>query len=215
MGAAVIIVAAAASVASAQGAQAVVASRPTFGIMVGGNFAKLSGDDAGDVDRRTGFMGGVYADLPVGTSGVSIQPRVLYSMDGAKLNNLDGNGTDATLKTNYIRVPVMVRYTIPTSGAVRPFFSLGPSFGLQIGCKVSADNSGVSASLTCDDLNGQVGGFEKKTFDMAGDIEFGLEFPTGSKSFTVGGIFSQGFTDTFTDVKAHNQGLSVYVGLGF
>lgn len=216
LGAAVIALTAAASVASAQGTPAVATSRPTFGIMAGGNFAKLNGDDAGDVDMRTAFMGGVYADLPVGTGGISIQPRVLFSMEGAKLNNFDGNGTDATLKLNYIRVPVMVRYTIPSAGGVRPFFSLGPSFGLQVGCKMGADNGGSSASASCDDINDELGGgFEKKTFDLSGDFEFGLDFPTGSRSFTIGGIFSQGFTDTFKDAKARNQSLSVFVGVGF
>lgn len=215
VGAAVVILAAAASVASAQGAQPVVVSRSTtFGIMAGGNFAKLNGDDAGDVGMRTAFMGGVYADFPVGTGGLSIQPRVLYSMGGAKVDDFDG--ADVTFKMNYVRVPLLVRYSLPTSSGVRPFFSLGPSFGIQVGCDVGATSGGSSASLSCDEINSELGGgFEKKTFDISGDFEFGLEFPTGSTTFTVGGIFSQGFTDAFQDAKIRNQALTLFAAIGF
>lgn len=216
LGAAAVALAAMASVASAQGARPMATSHPTFGIIAGGNFAKLSGDDAGDADRRTAFVGGGYVDLPLGTSGVSLQPRLLFSMSGAKYSNFGGAGIDGTLAMNYVRMPVLVRYTLPTSGGLRPFFSLGPSLGIQVSCKVNAGSGGVSASETCDQLNRDIGGgFEKKTFDLSGDFEFGLDFPLGRRSFSIGGIFSQGFTDTFKDTKTRNQSLTAFASFGF
>ena len=59
------------------------------------------------------------------------------------------------------------------------------------------------------------GGFERKTFDLSGDFEFGLDFPLGRRSFSIGGIFSQGFTDTFKDTKTRNQSLTAFASFGF
>ena len=184
--------------------------RGTYGVLAGVNFANVGGSDVQDVKTRTGFVGGVYAAWPLGT-GISFQLEALYSMEGAKANT----GSNGALKLDYIRIPVMLRVAVPTASMTRPFVALGPSFGFQTKCEISGSNGTTSASASCDAVNGIAGGgFEHKTFDVAGRLEAGLTFDTSGRRFIVGGSYSHGFTDIFKDTDAKNRVFSIFLGIG-
>lgn len=184
--------------------------RGTYGVVAGLNFAKVGGSDVEDAKIRTGFVGGVYAAWPLGT-GVSFQPEVLYSMEGAKSNT----GGDAAVKLDYIRIPLMLRLAVPTASMTRPFVAIGPSFGFQTKCEISGSSGSTSVSASCDEVNGIAGGgFEHKTFDVAGRVEAGLTFDTSGRRFIVGGSYSHGFTDVFKDADVKNRVFSIFVGIG-
>lgn len=193
----------------AQGAQS-VAHRANYGVLAGINFATLSGSDIQDAKTRTGFTAGAYAALPIGT-GVSFQPELLYSMEGAKTNT----GENGALKLSYIRLPVMLRFAVPTAGTTRPFFAIGPSFGFQTSCEFSGSSGGVSASVACDDVGSNFGeSLERKKLDVSGRIEGGLTFDTGGRRLIVGGSYSHGFTDVFKNSDGKNRVFSIFVGVG-
>lgn len=183
----------------------------SFGIMGGVNFANVMGDDAEDTGNRTGVNIGAYVDLPVG-GPVSIRPELLYSMEGASADDLD-----AKIELNYIRVPVLVRFTGGTPGGTRPFFAIGPSFGIQVGCELSAEDGGVSGSIDCDELTDEpkIEFPEKKTFDISGKAEAGLDFAVGERVFTAGASYSHGFTKLFEDLDIKNRVFAVFFGFGF
>jgi outer membrane immunogenic protein len=184
--------------------------RGTYGVLAGVNFAKVGGSDVEDAKTRTGFVGGVYAAWPLGT-GVSFQLEGLYSMEGAKINT-GGNGA---LKLDYIRIPALLRVAIPTASTTRPFLALGPSFGFQTKCEISGSSGTTSVSASCDEFNRIAGGgFEHKTFDVAGRLEAGLTFDTNARRFIVGGSYSHGFTDVFKDTDAKNRVFSIFLGIG-
>jgi hypothetical protein len=194
---------------NAQGAQS-VAHRANYGVLAGINFATLSGNDIQDAKTRTGLTAGAYAALPIGT-GVSFQPELWYSMEGAKSNTSE-NGE---LKLSYIRLPVMLRFAVPTAGTTRPFVAVGPSFGFQTSCKFSGSSGGVSASVACDDVGSSVGeGVGRKKFDVSGRLEGGLTFDTGGRRLIVGGSYSHGFTDIFKNSDGKNRVFSIFVGVG-
>lgn len=192
----------------AQGAQS-VAHRASYGVLAGINFATLGGSDIQDAKTRTAFMGGAYAALPVGT-GTSVQAELLYSMEGAKTNA----GNNGALKLDYLRVPVLLRFAVPTPGTTRPFVAVGPSFGFQTRCEFSGSTGGVSVSESCDDAGASIGGLERKKLDVSGRLEAGLTFDTNGRRLIAGGSYSHGFTDIFKNSNGKNRVFSIFVGIG-
>ncbi len=192
----------------AQGAQS-VARRANYGVLAGINFATLGGSDIQDAKTRAGFTAGAYAALPIGT-GVSVQPELLYSMEGAKTNT----GSNGALRLDYLRVPVMLRFAVPTAGTTRPFVAVGPSFGFQTRCEFSGSTGGVSVSESCDNAGASFGGLERKKLDVSGRLEAGLTFDTNGRRLIAGGSYSHGFTDIFKNSNGKNRVFSIFVGIG-
>jgi len=181
----------------------------SFGIMAGANFAKVVGDDDEGVSRRTGLLAGVYVDLPV-ANGVSVRPELLYSQQGAKIEDFDGKGTDATFKVDYVQLPVLLRFTVPTQGQTRPFIAVGPAFGFKSKCDVKGSNGSVSVSASCDDA-----GADLKSFDLSGKAEAGVDFGMNGRVLTIGGGYTHGFTDIVEDDSAKNRVFSLFAAFGF
>jgi len=209
--AAVLVSASAVSVA-AQGIP-LVPKRPTFGIMGGVNLAKISGDDVGSADNRTGFLGGVFLTVHL-TNTFAIQPEAIYSQRGASDNSEPG--VNVTFKLDYIDVPVLLRFDVPVAGPIRPFLLAGPAFGLQTSCAVGVKGDGASMSVDCDRL-GEAAEvqFEKKTFDLSGVVGAGLDFRVGGRTLMLGARYQHGFSDVMEDVSVRNRTWSVVAGLGF
>jgi hypothetical protein len=176
--------------------------RTSWGIVAGANFAKLTGDDADGVKTRTGFVGGVTADFHV-ASNVGLEIDGLYSQEGAKI---DLGDSDGTLKLDYVRVPVLLRFNFPTHSTVHPFVNIGPSLGFKVGCKETAG----SDSANCDDISTDV-----KSFDFAGTVGAGLGFNVGKQELSVQARFTKGFTKIIEDADAKNQNFSIMAGFSF
>jgi hypothetical protein len=122
-----------------------------FGIKGGANFAKLDGDNI-DSKMITSFHAGIAAEikaLPI----LAIQPELLYSSQGAKVEGQDD------IKLDYVSVPVLAKFYILPS-----ILSLdaGPQFSF----------------LVSDNLDSAV---ESKSFDMA--IAGGLGVNLGKHLF--------------------------------
>ena len=123
-----------------------------FGIKLGANFATLN--DASDVSNKTGFVGGVFANLKFAKIG--IQPELLYSQQGAELNASD-------IDLDYINVPVMLKYYL--IGGLN--IQVGPQFGFIID----------------DNLSESIGsGIEAETFDLSGAAGLGIDLPLGIRA---------------------------------
>ena len=190
-----------------------VPQRPTFGIMAGVNLAKISGDGTDALDSRTGWLGGVFVTFHL-TNTFAIQPEALYSQRGASADA--GSGFDATIKMDYIDIPVLLRYDIPVVGPIRPFFVAGPAFGIQAKCAISGEGEGVSASVDCDQLNEDPeASFDPKTFDLSGVVGAGLDFRLGGHTLMLGARYQHGFSDVVKDASAKSRTWSIVAGLGF
>jgi hypothetical protein len=190
---------------STASAQAALVPRTTFGVLAGANFAKMVGDDAEGLDSRTGFVGGLSADFHLGNH-FGLEVDGLYSQEGSSISDGDG-----TLKLDYIRVPVLLRYNFPTHTSVRPFVSVGPSLGFKVSCKQSIDGD----SANCDDFPNT----EVKSFDFGGSIGAGVAFKVGKEELSLQGRFMQGFSKPIgtdagsADIK--NRNFSVMAGFTF
>lgn len=101
----------------------------TFGVKAGLNIANLTGDLEG-TSSLASFNAGALVNIPV-SSMFSVQPEVLYSGEGAKV---DGG----KYQFNYINIPVLFQYNNPTGFIAE----VGPQIGLLTSAKAKADGGG-------------------------------------------------------------------------
>lgn len=181
----------------------------TMGLVAGANFATLNGDDVSEgAGTRTGFVGGLFVAIPVGSGGLAIEPEVLYSMQGATYDNAFFKGTYAA---DYIQIPVFLKWSA-NSGAKGFYLMAGPSVGFNVSCNDSGDIAGGGGSYdgSCEDEDGISA---KTTF--SGNLgagystgRFGIE---GRYLFDFGDAFED--TDTGTSLAFKNSVISVLVRL--
>ena len=98
------------------------------GMKVGANLANLSGDISNNA-MKFGFAGGAFITYKFSPQ-LGIQPEVLYVMKGTKADEGDGK-----LKFDYIDIPVLLKYFIPTEGNIKPNIFAGPTVGFLMSAK--------------------------------------------------------------------------------
>ena len=97
----------------------------SFGLKAGVNISNFSGGDFNTVKKSAlvGFHGGGLIHLGIGHHLV-LQPELLYSTQGAKLENA---GIKTDYKLDYINIPVMLQYE--TDGGF--YLEAGPQIGFK------------------------------------------------------------------------------------
>lgn len=107
-----------------------------LGIKGGVNISNFTGGDFKDLDKKSlvGFHAGGFVSFFLGDH-FAIQPEVLFSSQGAKLDNA---GDEQNLRVSYVNVPVLLKYRF-TGGF---YLEAGP----QIGFKVSEDTDDMTIS---------------------------------------------------------------------
>jgi hypothetical protein len=110
------------------------------GIKFGLNIANATGKDAGGVGSRMGFGGGIFLTYNF-TPAIGIQPEVMYMMKGVEEDMM---GVTMTWSADYIEIPILFKYTIPTQGNVKPCFFAGPAVGLLMGSKIKVEYQGTT-----------------------------------------------------------------------
>ena len=115
-------------------------AQPIFGLKAGLNVSTFTGLNEDDLDgadlkSRLGFVGGVFAELPLSPM-FSFRPEVLYSQKGtrAESSSTEGGETftlEQTLRVDYVEVPVLARFAIPVSPLLRVGVLAGPSVAFK------------------------------------------------------------------------------------
>jgi hypothetical protein len=118
------------------------AQSKTFGAVLGVDFASLHGDALSKAGTKTGFMGGLFLDIPAGTS-LMIEPQVLYAGQGGSDSypNSLSQSVVQTVTLDYIEVPVLVKYSFKPQGGV--YLLAGPSVNFNVTCKTTITVNGV------------------------------------------------------------------------
>jgi Outer membrane protein beta-barrel domain len=191
---------------------------PRFGVIGGANWATVSGGYFPKASNRTGFAGGLIAVLPVAPR-FAIQPELMFTLKGA---NSDSGGISETGKFDYIELPVLARFDIPTSGRVKPFIYGGPGVAYRTSCMLKAHYAigavyGIDGDHTvkCDELARQgqrvSPGVEYRRTDVDGIIGGGFAFDIGNRTITAGVRYDAGFVNVFNRNGSKNRVLS-FVG---
>ena len=94
------------------------------GVKIGLNSAGFSGGDSNIWESKTGVTAGFFFRHVI-SPDITVQPELLYSIKGAERR--DGTA-QITAKLNFIEIPVLFRYNIPTQGNFKPALLAGPAF---------------------------------------------------------------------------------------
>jgi hypothetical protein len=200
-------------------------AQTSFGIKGGLNYSNLSGDLQNEerFNNKIGYHAGVYFNVPVVGSFLSVQPEVLFSNKGYKYDDrventvntpLGGIGDtyryEGTANFNYIDVPVLAR--VKAGGL---FFEAGPqvSYLVNVNDKTTVFKNDVRQDRKVSEKS------------KAGYSDFEVGYAAGLGFATAGGIslgvrYNGAFTDLAEDSPARGEfkdarHSSFQVSLGF
>jgi hypothetical protein len=169
-----------------------VQAQIALGVRAGYNNSTLSVEEDGvsseDFNSRSGFHGGVDLAVMFGPMfGVEVGGQ--YSQKGA---TGDFDGTDVTLKIDYIDVPVVFAVNVPTNSQIAPRFFAGGVASFEASCKLAAGS--ISADCSDEDIGA------RKSMYVAGIFGAGIAVAAGPGSFIVQGDYQLGLTNMSDEV---------------
>lgn len=174
----------------------------------GVNLANVSVNDNGGVNeaaRLTSFQVGVIGDIGLGTSFLSLQPGVLYTGKGSKVQQ--GTAGQAgyfkqTFNPRYLEVPVNLVFKAPLGNSTRLFVGAGPYAAIGIGGDVKTEGTNILG----------------QTYSRESDITFSDDDPTTFNEEEGAGLgvvrrFDYGLNGT-AGIEGKTLVLGVNYGLG-
>lgn len=108
-----------------------------FGVKAGLNMATFSGDDVDDASYALGVGGGVVMGYNL-SEMFTLMPEALFMWKGAKYTD-DESDAELTFKLYYVDINVLAKVTVPTEGAIDPYFVAGPYVGIKASHGWSSD----------------------------------------------------------------------------
>ena len=145
-----------------------------LGIKAGLNIASLNIENFDNTDSRLGFHAGLLAHIHLAPQW-ALQPEVVYSAEGGKIDF--GGGEEATIKNDYVNIPLMLQYMFNNGFRIEA----GPQLGLLVNSKIE-DQDGVE-----DDAKDSF-----KTTNVS--LGFGLNY-LSQTGFGVGGRYNLGVSN--------------------
>lgn len=181
-----------------------------FGLKGGLNFTNMYIDKVGDDKMKVGWHAGVFAKVPL-AKGVSLQPELLYSNKGSKLNYTDqliGVG-EYRFNLNYWELPVLLSFNIAENFHI----NAGP----YIAYLSKADITDINENGTVDQLvKLNEDSFKRWDAGAAAGIGFDVE------KFTLGARYTLGLTKINNSSllsqlapNSKNSALNIFIGFSF
>jgi hypothetical protein len=178
-------------------------------IKAGVNFATVNGEfdeDHGDeteMTHRIGAAVGAGVSIPTRSDRVTFDVDALYSQEGVKLKVGQAGDTDATLRLDYIRIPMLFRIGVGSGSG--GYVLVGPSVAFRVNAEVKSDEGG--------------------TEDVSDDyktVDFGIAVGAGAniRKMFVQGTYTFGLMDTNkhsgdTTFDNRNTSITVLAGVRF
>ena len=185
------------------------ASAMQFGLKAGANSANFTGLDTQDsfasLSSKLGFVGGVFLNFPMGNV-FSLQLEGLYTMKGSDVTVTDVETFTGKLYANYIEIPLVLKFRIPTPG-ISPFVFAGASVGFKLSEKLTVDGQDVpleEAFFKNNDYGAIFGG----GLNIGGHFHLDVRYSMGLEK-----VISTIEGETPLDIK--NGVWSATIGIGF
>jgi hypothetical protein len=173
----------------------------------------------------TGWHAGLVGELDLGSSGVVLQPAVLYYVNGSHLANSVGftdntniaiNYSNTTVKVASLRIPINFVYKFAVTNKIKVLGGLGPYFAKTLsgtekgwyGGNIQDANGnftpaggGINNKVQISDgISYAPGGVSRvNSYDIGGDLLFGAEY----KKFQCTINYSRGFTRMYRTTYAN------------
>ncbi len=189
----------------------------TFGIEAGGGVADQRGSDAFFVWDVASPQGGVFINLPLGTSGkVGLQVEALMVGKGGRENTDQrfSPSSDPGIKQRqtFFQAPVLLRVELG-GGSVRPvvFGGFAPAFSLS--CRIETVTGSFSVKQDCSDL-----GMPQRAFQFDAVAGAGLNIDAGRGVFVLdfrADVQLGSADDSAASLNIANRDLAALVGYRF
>jgi len=118
-----------------------------FGLRLGGNSAKLTGNDLEDIEAtvksKIGFVGGIFVAFNLGKM-LTIEPEILYTMKGGSIED-PADDYSEKISGDYLEIPLLIKVKIPLPG-IKPVVFAGPAVGFKL--KEKYEYNGEEIPLT-------------------------------------------------------------------
>ena len=158
------------AVAGAQTEDQTADKKLRFGLKGGAAFSILSGAGSDKADPVAGFMGGGFISYRT-AEDVRLIAEIQFVQKGFELKGLSDSLVvqgKATVKMDYIEIPVLFLYELPDWGAAVPYLTAGGALSFIINSKVEAAIVGPGV--------GEQGEFDTQ---IENSVDFGFVFGTG------------------------------------
>ncbi|MCG6188339.1 porin family protein [Maribellus maritimus] len=193
---------------------ALYAQESQSGIKGGLNLSSLTTDGNNDKNLKTGFHAGVYTKIPLSES-FAIQPELMYSGKGIKLNYDESAFADGETKfnLNYIDLPVKLVFNLSEDFE----FQFGPYVGYLINANVDTNAEVLDFwnIESNDELNREH--FHSLDYGLTAGLGFDLEPLILGFNYNLGLNQVAKDDDASYDIlgDAKNSVIQVYVGMKF
>ncbi len=159
------------------------------------NFATMSNG----YDTRTGFVIGGFAKFGIPDSPLSIQPEIMYSQQGGKVDNNE-------VRIDYLQVPVLFKFALSQTGTVEPNLFVGPYAGMRILAEQEGGTGGLFGGST---------NIENQTEQVDYGLSFGggMDIEVGNSIFTMDARYNFGLANAFTDRDGKHRVFAITFGI--
>ncbi|RYF86059.1 MAG: PorT family protein [Chitinophagaceae bacterium] len=156
-----------------------MAKATRFGIRGGVNLADLtaknlaSGSMYTEAQSKTGFNGGIFVNIPIGSKNFRFQPELSYSSQGGKLQGPSGTTTATTYEQDLDYINLPLNFQLMSNNGF--FIQTGPQLGFLVG----AEKSTTSSTSGSSNGGGNKEDFDKLDFSWTGGVGYLTRFGLG------------------------------------
>ena len=170
----------------------------TAGAVVSNYSAKAEGEETPKLDSKIGLTFGIMSNIPISKS-LSFQPAINYVQKGASFKE---DETKATLKLNYLELPLNFVYTTPEKNG-HFFIGAGPCISYGIAAKLKVGDVEIKGSFGSgeDDV--------AKPLEICANILMGYQFAGG---LNIAANYNRGLNNISTDGSGSTKEHNYYVG---
>lgn len=160
-----------------------------IGIKGGLNAYNISGDNSSGLDTRYSFHIGLLGHIHINEQ-FALQPEIYYSSQGTQYKS---NGSDASLKLNYINIPLLFQYMFDNGFRIQA----GPQLGILASASSEIGNTTTDVKSSF------------KGTDIA--VVMGLSYVKPSTSLGFDIRYNHGLTNINENsaVNSYNRGFQV------
>ncbi|WP_339698880.1 porin family protein [uncultured Marixanthomonas sp.] len=184
-----------------------------LGAKAGANFASIGGDETDDLDGRTSFHIGGLVEIPI-SEVFSVQPELLYSSQGAKIEeSFEGGTIESKTKLDYINVPIMAKFYVADGFSIEA----GPQVGFLVSANAETEFSGDFGDIEIegdgeDDISDFVSGIDLgigagASYRLTNGVFFGARYVLGLSNINDG--------EGADDFKQQNNVIQLSAGYSF
>lgn len=179
-------------------------SQFSIGPIIGVNFSTFKGKDVkqlGGISIQNGFNAGGFFNYKF-AEPFSLQTEIVYTMKGA--NVLSYFYGEYSYIENYIEMPVLIKYHIPTGKIGLNLFT-GPAFAINVLSRVEMVHENHSTVFIND----------AKKFDLGLVFGGGIDFPVSIGVMDISFGYNTGLTHLLVSERIINNVFSIIASYGF